>query len=57
MSFSRAVRFSKLEKLSERILEEPGKGLDNQAIGGHCDVVVNDEKAMYFISLIRQKKR
>lgn len=31
-----------------RILESPGKGKDDQAIGGHCDVVVNDGKAYVF---------
>jgi hypothetical protein len=31
-----------------RILEEPGKGKDDGAIGGHCDVVVNDGKAWVF---------
>jgi len=35
-------------KQSTRILEEPGKGIDDQAIGGHCDVVVNDNKAYIF---------
>ena len=29
-------------KQPQRILEAPGKGLDDQAIGGHADVVVND---------------
>lgn len=31
-----------------RILEEPGRGKDDGAIGGHCDVVVNDGKAWVF---------
>lgn len=35
-------------KQSNRILEEPGKGKDDQAIGGHCDVIVNDAKAYVF---------
>lgn len=35
-------------KQSARILEDPGKGKDDQAIGGHCDVVVNDGKAYVF---------
>jgi len=35
-------------KQPARILEEPGKGADDQAIGGHCDVVVNDDKAYVF---------
>lgn len=33
---------------ANRILEQPGKGLDDQAIGGHCDVVVNDDRAFVF---------
>jgi predicted GH43/DUF377 family glycosyl hydrolase len=35
-------------KQASRILEEPGKGTDDQAIGGHCDVVVNGDKAYVF---------
>jgi beta-xylosidase len=35
-------------KLNARILGEPGKGNDDGAIGGHCDVVVNDGKAWVF---------
>jgi hypothetical protein len=35
-------------KQSSRILEDPGKGLDDQAIGGHCDVVVNNGRAFIF---------
>ena len=35
-------------KQSERILEEPGNGKDDQAIGGHCDVLVQDDKAWVF---------
>lgn len=31
-----------------RILENPGKGKDDQFIGGHCDVVVNNGKAYVF---------
>jgi hypothetical protein len=31
-----------------RILEKPGKGTDDQAIGGHCDVVVNNGRAYVF---------
>ena len=38
----------KWTKQTNRILEEPGEGLDDQAIGGHCDVVVNDNKAYVF---------
>lgn len=33
---------------ANRILEQPGKGLDDQAIGGHCDVVVNNDRAFVF---------
>ena len=40
-----------------RILEEPGKGKDDQAIGGHCDVVVNDGKAyVYYFTHPGRKK-
>jgi hypothetical protein len=35
-------------KQPARILEQPGKGKDDAAIGGHCDVVVNDGKAYVF---------
>lgn len=31
-----------------RILENAGKGKDDQAIGGHCDVVINDGKAFIY---------
>ncbi len=36
------------KKQSARILEEPGTGKDDQAMGGHCDVVVNNNKAYVF---------
>lgn len=36
------------EKQEKRILEEPGTGIDDQVKGGHCDVVVQDEKAYIF---------
>ncbi len=36
------------EKQPSRILEHPGKGKDDQAIGGHCDVVVNGDKAYIY---------
>ncbi|SDC10541.1 family 43 glycosylhydrolase [Niabella drilacis] len=36
------------KKQEHRILENPGKGQDDQAIGGHCDVVVNGAKAYVF---------
>jgi len=35
-------------KQSTRILESPGIGKDDQAIGGHCDVVVNNNRAFIF---------
>jgi hypothetical protein len=38
----------KWAKQPTRILEEPGKGKDDQAIGGHCDVVVNNGKVYVF---------
>lgn len=47
------------KKQSTRILENPGKGKDDQAIGGHCDVVVNDGKAFvyYFTHPSRRKDK
>lgn len=36
------------KKQATRIVEEPGIGTDDQAIGGHCDVVVNSGKAYLF---------
>ena len=36
------------KKQPTRILEEPGTGTDDQAIGGHADVVVNDDKVYLF---------
>jgi predicted GH43/DUF377 family glycosyl hydrolase len=36
------------KKQPNRILENAGNGLDDQAIGGHCDVVVNKNKAYVF---------
>lgn len=35
-------------KQESRILENPGKGKDDQAIGGHCDVVVNNGRAFVY---------
>jgi hypothetical protein len=35
-------------KQTERILDKPGKGKDDQTIGGHCDVVVNNGGAYIF---------
>jgi predicted GH43/DUF377 family glycosyl hydrolase len=36
------------KKQTNRILENPGKGKDDQAIGGHCDVLVNKDRAFVF---------
>jgi predicted GH43/DUF377 family glycosyl hydrolase len=36
------------KKQPNRILENAGKGLDDEAMGGHCDVVVNNERAYIF---------
>lgn len=36
------------KKQATRVLEEPGTGIDDQAIGGHCDVVVNNDRAYIF---------
>lgn len=46
-------------KQKERILESPGKGKDDQAIGGHCDVIVNNGKAYvyYFTHPGRRKDK
>jgi sucrose-6-phosphate hydrolase SacC (GH32 family) len=38
----------KWEKQPARILEDPGTGKDDQFIGGHCDVVVNDGRAYVY---------
>jgi Glycosyl hydrolases family 43 len=35
-------------KQATRILENPGKGTDDQAIGGHCDVIVNNGRAFIY---------
>ena len=35
-------------KQKNRILESPGKGTDDQAIGGHCDVIVNNGRAFVY---------
>jgi hypothetical protein len=47
------------KKQPSRILEEPGKGKDDQAIGGHCDVVVNNGRAYvyYFTHPGRRKDK
>ena len=36
------------KKQTSRILEEPGKGAEDQAIGGHPDVLVQGDKAYLF---------
>jgi hypothetical protein len=36
------------KKQTNRILENPGKGVDDQAIGGHCDVIVNNDRAFVY---------
>jgi len=36
------------KKQNSRILETPGNGKDDQAIGGHCDVVVNNGRAYVY---------
>lgn len=35
-------------KQPDRILEAPGTAKDDQAIGGHCDIVVNNNRAYIF---------
>ena len=47
----------KWTKQNTRILEQPGKGLYDQAIGGHADVVVNNNRVFlyYFTHPGRQK--
>jgi beta-xylosidase len=49
----------KWTKQSTRILEEPGKGKDDQAIGGHCDVIVSNGRAFvyYFTHPGRRKDK
>jgi hypothetical protein len=36
------------KKQPTRVLEEPGTGKDDQFIGGHCDVVVNNNRAYVY---------
>ena len=38
----------KWTKQATRVLEQPGKGTDDQAIGGHADVVVNNNRVFLF---------
>lgn len=49
----------KWTKQKERILEAPGKGKDDQAIGGHCEVIVNNGRAFvyYFTHPGRRKDK
>lgn len=49
----------KWTKQKDRILEAPGKGKDDQAIGGHCDVIVNNGRAYvyYFTHPGRRKDK
>jgi hypothetical protein len=35
-------------KQTNRILEEAGTGTDDQVMGGHCDIVVNNDRAYIF---------
>jgi beta-xylosidase len=47
------------KKQANRILEKAGKGKDDQAMGGHCDVIVNDGRAFiyYFTHPGRRKDK
>jgi hypothetical protein len=47
------------KKQPNRILENAGKGIDDQAMGGHCDVIVNNERAFiyYFTHPGRRKDK
>jgi hypothetical protein len=42
------VDLTKWTKQADRVLEFPGKGKDDQAIGGHADVVVNGNRAFVY---------
>jgi hypothetical protein len=46
-------------KQNERILENAGKGTDDQAIGGHCDIIVQKDRAyvVYFTHPGRRKDK
>jgi len=44
-------------KQATRILEQPGKGTDDQAIGGHADVVVNNNRVFLFYLHIPAEER
>ena len=48
MEIYRSDDLLKWTKQTDRILETPGKGVDDGAIGGHCDVVVQDGRAYVF---------
>ena len=48
MEIYRSDDLLKWNRQPDRILESPGKGVDDGAIGGHCDVVVQDDRAYVF---------
>ena len=48
MEIYRSDDLLKWTKQTDRILETPGKGVDDGAIGGHCDVVVQEGRAYVF---------
>jgi predicted GH43/DUF377 family glycosyl hydrolase len=48
MEFYRSDDLLHWEKQPERILEQPGKGKDDGAIGGHADVIVSGDRAFVF---------
>lgn len=48
MEIYRSDDLLKWTRQPDRILETPGKGVDDGAIGGHCDVVVQDGRAYVF---------
>jgi len=48
MSFYYSDDLTKWTKQPDRVLELPGKGKDDQAIGGHADVVVNGDRAYVY---------
>jgi len=48
MSIYQSDDLTTWKRQEKRILELPGTGKDDQAIGGHCDVLVNDGRAYVF---------
>jgi hypothetical protein len=48
MTFYHSTDLTNWTKQQERILELPGKGAEDQSIGGHADVVVNGDRAFVF---------